>query len=288
MVPLRLPACCAFCPTLLIAVAAFPWLWAVLLVQGTGGCAWQIMRPLQGFIFFGTGNSLLNSIRVRIEDQGLPPLRCVILDFRRVSGLDSSAALSLAKAGQLARKSDFHLLLTQVPEEMQRHLERGFGRGERAEVPKFFPDLDHALEWWEERTLAEHDFNEQREQSSLRVQLAPFWPKADTLDAFLGRLDRRLVEEGQYLIRQGDSADQLYFIESGEVSTFLESANGSPARRLRRQAGGTVLGELGLLLRQPRSASVIVNRPASVYSLSDAALQHLKRERPDVAADFYE
>jgi len=49
-----------------------------------------------------------------------------------------------------------------------------------------------------------------------------------------------------------------------------------------------VLGELGLLLRQPRSASVIVNRPASVYCLSDVALQQLKRERPDVAADFYE
>ena len=49
-----------------------------------------------------------------------------------------------------------------------------------------------------------------------------------------------------------------------------------------------MLGELGLLLRQPSSASVIVNRPASVYCLSDVALQQLKRERPDVAADFYE
>jgi CRP-like cAMP-binding protein len=49
-----------------------------------------------------------------------------------------------------------------------------------------------------------------------------------------------------------------------------------------------VLGELGLLLRQPRSASVMVNRTASVYCLSDAALQQLKHERPDVAADFYE
>jgi len=230
MVPLRLPACCAFCPTLLIAVAAFPWLWAVLLVQGTGGCAWQIMRPLQGFIFFGTGNSLLNSIRVRIEDRRLPPLRCVILDFRRVSGLDSSAALSLAKAGQLARKSDFHLLLTQVPDEMQRHLERGFVRDERAEAPKFFPDLDHALEWWEERTLAEHYLNEQRDQSSLRVQLTPFWPKTDTLDSFLGRLER-LVEQGQYLISKATLRISFILLRAAK------SAPSSKARTVRRHDG---------------------------------------------------
>src|SRR5262249_31350953 len=144
------------------------------------GTRLQLLK-LQGFIFFGTGNSLLNSIRARVEDERLPRLGCVILDFRRVSGLDSSAALSLAKAGQLARKADFHLLLTEVPEDMQRHLERGFVRDERAVAPKFFPDLDHALEWWEESTLAEYGVREQ-EKFSLRLQLKASWPNADTLD----------------------------------------------------------------------------------------------------------
>ncbi len=246
------------------------------------------LLKLQGFIFFGTANSLLNNIRVRVADEKLPALSCVILDFRRVSGVDSSAALSLAKAGQLARQSGFQLLLTQVPDDMRHHLERGFVRDERAERPNFFPDLDHALEWWEGRTLAEHGLSRQPEQATLRLQLAPFWPNTETLDWLLARLERRVLEEGQYLIRQGDAADELYFVESGEVSTLLESGNGSPARRLRRGGGGTVLGELGLLLRLPRSASVMVNRTATVYCLSDASLLQLKRDRPDVAADFYE
>src|SRR5262249_10936376 len=151
-----------------------------------------------------------------------------------VSGLDSSTALSLAKAGQLARKSGFQLLLTQVPEDMQQHLERGFVRDQRAEPPKVFADLDHALEWWEARALAEHGLNGQAEQSNLRAQMATFWPNAETFDAFLSRLDRRVLDEGKYLIRQGDVADELYFVESGEVSTLLEGANGAPARRLRR------------------------------------------------------
>ncbi len=246
------------------------------------------LLKLQGFIFFGTANSLLNNIRERVADEKRPGLSCVILDFRRVSGLDSSAALSLAKAGQLARKSGFQLLLTQVPDDMQHHLERGFARDERAERPKFFPDLDHALEWWETRKLAEHGLSAQPERSSLREQMAAFWPNGHTLDSFVARLDRRVLNEGQYLIRQGDAASEVYFVESGEVSTLLESGNGSSPRRLRRGGGGTVLGELGLLLRQPRSASVMVNHSATVYCLSAAALEQLKRDQPYVAADFYE
>jgi len=111
------------------------------------------------------------------------------------------------------------------------------------------------------------------EKSTLRLQLTPLWPKADTLDLFLVHLRRRDLGEGQYLIRQGDAANELYFIESGEVTTLLEAANGSPMRRLRRHGGGTVLGELGLLLKQPRSAAVMVNRAAAVHCLRDASLQ---------------
>jgi SulP family sulfate permease len=256
-----------------------------LLQQEGGGLH---LLKLQGFIFFGTANTLLSSIRARVADRSLPPLKCVILDFRRVSGLDSSAALSLTKAGQFARKVGFELLLTQVPESTQSHLRRGAIREDKSEALRFFPDVDHALEWWESRALAEHGVNGQWEHVGLRDQLKQYWPDSSTLDVFLSRLQRRVLEEGQYLIRHGAFADELYFIESGEVSTLLDSGDGSPARRLRRQGGGTVLGELGLLLKLPRSASVIVNRTVVVYCLTDASLQQLKHEHPEVAADFYE
>jgi SulP family sulfate permease len=246
------------------------------------------LLKLQGFIFFGTANSLLHSIRARMADSKLAPLGCVILDFRRVSGLDSSAALSLAKAGQLARSSRFSLLLTQVPAEMRAHLQRSFVSDTAGEAPQFFPDLDHALEWWEERMLVAHAAEAAAGGGNLQAQLIPYWPRTRTLELLLGRLERRTFVAGQYLIRQGGEADAIYFIESGEVSTVLEGANGSPPRRLRRQGAGTVLGELGMLLRQPRSASVLVNQPTVVFSLTEAALAALKFHQPEVAADFFE
>ena len=246
------------------------------------------LLKLQGFIFFGTANTLLNSIRARAMDGNLSRLRCVMLDFHRVSGLDSSAALSLEKVGQMAEKQGFELLLTEVPGEMQKHLLRGTSPQEQAEAMKFFPDLDHALEWWESRILAEQGVGSATRVASLHEQLQPHWPNEETLRVFLGRLGRRELPAGEYLIRQGDFADELYFIESGEVSTVLEDPDGGSPRRLRRQGGGTVLGELGLLLRVPRSASVIVLHPITVYCLNREALMQLKCDYPQVAADLYE
>ena len=255
-------------------------------LKSEGACLHLL--KLQGFIFFGTANTLLHSIRVRADNPDLPPLKCVVLDFRRVTGLDSSATLSLFKIGRLARKVGFQVVLTQVPEEIQDQLRRGLQLEDTSTWLRFLSDLDHGLEWWENRILAEHGVDGETAHISLRDQLTQHWPNPGTLAPFLERLERRVLKESKYLIRQGDFADELYFIESGEVMTMLEGANGMPARRLRRQGGGTVLGELGLLLKIPRSASVFVLRPISFYSLTESSLKLLKHERPDVAADFYE
>src|SRR5262249_31339953 len=39
---------------------------------------------LQGFIFFGTANTILERVRERLADSSQPPLHSLILDFRRV------------------------------------------------------------------------------------------------------------------------------------------------------------------------------------------------------------
>jgi SulP family sulfate permease len=49
---------------------------------------------LQGYIFFGTAYALLERIRVRINERNRLPVHYLVMDFRRVSGLDSSAVFS--------------------------------------------------------------------------------------------------------------------------------------------------------------------------------------------------
>ena len=66
---------------------------------------------LQGYIFFGTANDLLEQIQARVKDNEQPLLRYLILDFRRVTGLDSSAVISFVKVKHLAEAGQFHLLM---------------------------------------------------------------------------------------------------------------------------------------------------------------------------------
>jgi SulP family sulfate permease len=48
---------------------------------------------LQGYIFFGTAHNLYRRVRERANNHTLPKLHFVLLDFARVSGLDSSAEI---------------------------------------------------------------------------------------------------------------------------------------------------------------------------------------------------
>ena len=79
---------------------------------------------LQGFIFFGTAYSLLQRVRNRAHNEDLPPLRYLVLDFRHVTGVDSSALLSLGKLLHIGEQSDFATLCTGVPQAVLKTLKR--------------------------------------------------------------------------------------------------------------------------------------------------------------------
>jgi SulP family sulfate permease len=86
-------------------------------------------------------------------------------------------------------------------------------------------------------------------------------------------------------MRQGDETDALYFIESGKVAVELELGEDEPVR-LRSIGPGTV-GEIGLYIGLPRTASVVAEDQGTVHRLSAAALARMERDDPDLAAAFH-
>jgi SulP family sulfate permease len=242
---------------------------------------------LQGFIFFGTANHLLNEVRTRASDTALQRLRFVIMDFRRVTGIDSSAVFSLWKVHQLARKLGFTLIMTQVAPEIEKQLAIG---GLRAtEFPSFrlFPDLDHGLEWCEALLLSTSPEHNNGGFDRLPEQLKDIWPKDVPPNRLLGYLEPQQVDQGVHLIRQSDRSESLYFIESGQVTARLESAGGK-ILRLRTMGPGTVVGEVGMFLGGQRMASVVTDRSCTVYRLSAEALQRMRGEDPALALAFHQ
>ncbi len=241
---------------------------------------------LQGFIFFGTANALLEQIQVRVKDEAQSPSRYIILDFRRVTGLDSSAALSFIKGRQMTETRGITLVLTNISESIQNQFKLE-GMFENTSNVCVFEDLDHGLEWCEEQLLEIERVTTLHTPVTLSAQLADSGFERANTKRLMNYLERVTFAQGETLIRQGDEADRLYFIEMGIVSVYLDLANQKRVR-LQTLGLGTAVGEAGLYLGTTCATSVIAELPVTAYRLTRSALSEMKQKEPELAATFHE
>jgi len=243
-----------------------------------------LILELQGFIFFGTADNLLKRIRQRIDDPERPLPRYVQLDFRRVTGLDSTAILSFTRMQQLAGSKGFTLLYAGPSEQVRRQLEQGTGDVEGEEI-RFVASTEQGVEWCENQILYQAGIDFQQQPPSLSEQLAEIMPDAQYLAEMLPYFEEMEIETGTYLIQQGESSQDLYFVQDGQVTIVLELERGPPVRL--ETIGGGVLGEIGFYLGQERTASVIADSPSRVYRLSRTSMQRMEKENPQAAANMH-
>lgn len=245
---------------------------------------------LQGLIFFGTANKLLNQVRDRINHEDLPPVRYVVLDFRLVSGLDASAVLSFAKLKQVADQKQVHLLYTHLSAQAKRQLEQGDCLDENDPFCHAFSDLDRGLEWYEQQILLRHTPQSENSFSSPAAALASHlktdFSDPKQVDRLMDLLEQRHLNEGDCLFRQGDLFDGLYFVAAGQVSVVLELSDGQ-MKRIRTYTVGNTIGEMGLYRRTVRIASVIADKPSVLYFLSSETFERIESSDPVLASNIH-
>jgi SulP family sulfate permease len=240
---------------------------------------------LQGFLFFGTAQNLLNRVRRRLHDSTQPRLRFLLLDFHRVSDLDISAVMSFTRMYQLAETNQLHLVLTECTAAIQKRLQRGGLVEGPDSLCRFFPTLDRGMEWCEGRLLSGDAAVTAGAPASLRTQLEKVFSETQ-IERFMRYLERMEFEQGQALITQGQPPDAMFFVDSGRVSAQLEGGAGK-SLRLRSMGSGTVVGEIGMYLKQARTASIVADVPSVVYRLSETALTEMEKLDPDLAAAMH-
>jgi SulP family sulfate permease len=246
----------------------------------------HILR-IKGFIFFGSANNLLNSIRERYADPDLPGLRYLILDFQQVSGLDTSGLVSMSKLSRLAQRGRFTILAASVPVDIQNSFRNAGLIGDGPGKIRTFRDRDFSIEWCENEIIAQEMTAPVKERKDLAEILNAFHPwKIDT-SVLLKYLERQEVGKNHYLMLQGDPSDELFFLESGRVRVVVELDNGR-LMRIRTMEAGTVVGEIGLYLGQARLASVVTEEPCSIARLTAESLSRMQQENPALAAAFHE
>jgi SulP family sulfate permease len=248
------------------------------------GSRMSVLR-LTGFIFFGTAHSLFQRVHERLHDEKLSSLRFILLDFAQVSGFDGSAEIAFTKILRLSGEHNVEFVMTGLSPELRRRVERCCVQDRTAGTIRFFPDLDHGLEWCEEQMLHTGREKTGNMPSSIRDHLRNLFPGRDTRINLLAYMKREEFEEGAYVIRQDEPANGLFFLESGELSVQLQLEGGQHLR-LRTMRPGTVFGEIALFLKVPRSVSVKAACVSSIYRLTEEDLLAMKKEVPDLAIEF--
>src|SRR5207237_7198221 len=89
----------------------------------------------------------------------------------------------------------------------------------------------------------------------------------------------RPMTKGEVIIRQGDPADFFYVIAAGTVEVTQTGENGS-ARVLRRMGPDEFFGEIGLLSRVPRTATVTAVEDGRLVALGKEAFLELVSAGP--------
>ncbi len=244
------------------------------------------LLELQGFIFFGTANTLVEKMRKRCDDPNQMRVEFAILDFRRVIGIDSSAVLSLKRLQQLVRVRGITLIFTNLAEKAILQL-RGHGLIDSADDGLLrFDDLEQGLEWCEERLLLQMPDAGEEDNVTLLGDLGSLLAEGEPGGEILQYLERQEISASQTLIAEGTPPMDMYFVQSGQVSVYLKLPEGRTLR-IRKMNAGTVVGEIGVYLDIARTATVIADEATVVYRLSRDALQTMESEAPVLASAFH-
>lgn len=99
------------------------------------------------------------------------------------------------------------------------------------------------------------------------------------LGALATRGEQCELEAGEVVCEEGQQAESMYVILAGQVKVYKSDVEGNEVELL-RLGEGEFFGELGLLDRQPRSASVVTLEPSRFFVLHAQALRALLLEGP--------
>jgi aquaporin Z len=93
------------------------------------------------------------------------------------------------------------------------------------------------------------------------------------------RCDYRLVKSGETVMTEGEPSTEAYVVERGHLDVRRAAAPGAAA--LARLGPGDWVGEMGLLLDEPRSATVVAATDAQLRRVNRHDLGHMLAEDKD-------
>ena len=228
---------------------------------------------LQSYLFFGSANRLYQHVKALLARH--PECRFLVFDFKLVTGIDSSAAYSFAQIKRAALDLGIRPVLVHLSPTVDKALRSS---GFISDEVSLVPELDHALEWCENEIIAQHQGLEQ-EEASLRGWFTQILGTEQDAASLIHRCQRIEVDAGDTIVHAGDAADSMHFILDGRVGIMIPADQGRTTR-VRSLGRYTTIGEMGLVSRAPRNATIQAEVASVLYVLEANQFEAIKADDP--------
>ena len=225
---------------------------------------------LTGELMFVSAEIVANAVSDRMDNR-----KYLILDLGRVSSVDQSAANLLATLCESLIADGNQIALTGLEHHyaFEKYLDRRFKSPDRPILE--YGEIDEALEFFEDALLQAHHHTGQGyqevplEEQSLCSNFAP-----EEMEKLRSLLTEQVFDAGSTICAEGEPADKLFFLVSGQVSVSIKLDH-KRRHRLSAFSAGLAFGESALFEGHRRTADIVADTDVKVFSLGPGDLDTL-------------
>lgn len=250
---------------------------STVMSQHLSSCAHRIKYlSLQGYVGADSVEYVIRHMQELAADTD-----SFILDMQRVDGVSDSAArlLNQARLGFAADGVAVVCSRTHRRPAIMGPLRRAVDKTDHGFL--CFDDNDLAVEWCENRLLAELPLDQEPPEDITHATLFQGLP--EVLVRELDAVSQTLVyPAGTEILVSGQAGDgRIFFIQSGEVS-ILVPLHGGGHQRIAKLGPSMVFGEMVLLGQTTRSATVVANIEVRCHVFSAQDLERIATRDPQL------
>ena len=137
----------------------------------------------------------------------------------------------------------------------------------------------------ERRSTLVHDAKALLDAVPAKARIAPLQLFSamgrEGLRALCASATSRWLRAGQTIVEEGTVGHEAFFVGRGDLEVHRRKGDGT--MMLARLTNGAIFGEMALLARAPRAASVTATRPSIVIEVKRDALEEIVSDHPEVA-----
>jgi glutaminase len=233
---------------------------------------------LQGHLALSTAEVVVHAVMTALDGLDL-----VVLDLKHALGVNESACRLFYELLRKLHQQGKAILFTHLPRapHLRRYMRAKLGEDFAGQFLAF-EDNDRALEWCENRVLAQQmpAHVADRAVAAADYELFAGLGPAEVA-VVLALLERRTYRAGQVMVEVGAPAGELFLLARGRASVTVLLSSGT-LKRLATFSPGMAFGEMALLDQAPRSALVTADTDTECDLLQLEAFEALGRTHPQI------